>query len=242
MMDYSLESEVSEIRKDVHVVTSLRYRFLSKFIINSILFIFGISIGFFLYFHGSVKNKNTMSQLTSSTVPINDNPTRSPTSVQQTPVPTGESTQNTYTSLRYQYSFSYPSSLKLITQTSSNNANTVDAAFVSQDTQYSPQGGWATSGIQLTVIVDSPEKIINPFATSDNSFLPQSPDPSKLAIAGYVVHNDGIGYIANVTTTSLADKFNNTPAVVSFVCFSPSSDQCKAVLYQLVSSFKPPQS
>ncbi len=233
--------KIENIKKEFQLESKTQKRFTIKLLINSILFSFGIGIGFFVY---SQRKSNNRKVHISVHVVIPSEPVRTSTNATPTVMtinPTGEITFNTYTSLRYLFSFEFPSTIKLITQTPSNNQNTVDASFVSQDAHYNPQTGWATSGVQLKVIVDTPQNSINAQAIQDNSFLPLSSDQSKMTFSGYSIHGNGIGYMANIATSHLADTFAYMPAVVSFVCFSPQSDVCKTLLFQIVNTFRLPQ-
>lgn len=158
--------------------------------------------------------------------------------------PTSSNSQSgmkTYTSQHFGYSFQYPSDLVIKGLDTSGRKHYTEVTFVSSDTQYDKNGGWAISGVQLSVSVTD-ASVMDVRATSVPELLPAKITTKKVrTIEGYTeTGGDGIPYIVSISTNSLAPDYLNTPAEVDFICFSPSGDRCKIILPQMISTFSFP--
>ncbi len=198
---------------------------------NIIIFcilLFGLLVGGIGFILGSRSQTKTSVEMNPSpTAPIT-NPIAPSTQLQM----------KTYISTRYGFSFQYPSDLELKSSNTTGKKNSSEASLISTDTQYDPHGGWAISGVQLTVFVQDAAGM--PMrATPVPALLPAKLNNRKVrTLEGYTqTGGDGIPYIVSISSNSLPPDYITTPAEVDFICFSPSSERCKTILPLMISTF-----
>ena len=162
-----------------------------------------------------------------------------------------DTNKKTFTDNKYKYSFNYPSDFKtfpqLINDQSQNNVNT--SSLYSPDTEYSKQGGWPLSGIEIRSFVLSTKTDVDQQKTQNlpNLFSHSNPPDIDNSIVTNNLHlPDGVtsnAYTQNhgadrpFVIVNFFKDYNGSEIAIQLMCIGDTK-RCKNTLSQILPTFK----